>query len=83
MVCQSDETNNPKNHCPITYLTTTYKILTEYTYSFLLDSGLFPDERKRWKRGSYDCKDQLLINKIILENYHNRYTNLQIAWIDY
>ena len=64
-----------------------YKILTsvlsEYTYSFLIESGLSPDEQKGCKRGSYDCKDQLLINKMILENCHNRNTNLSIAWIDY
>ena len=33
-------------------------ILTEYTYSFLIDSGLFPDEYKGCKRGTYGCKDQ-------------------------
>ena len=48
-----------------------YKILTsistEYTYSFLIDSGQFPDEQKGCKRGSYGCKDQLLINKMIFE----------------
>ena len=58
-------------------------ILTEYTYSFLIDSGLFPDKQIGCKRGSYGCKDQLIINKIILENCHNRTTNLSIAWIDY
>ena len=84
---KSDETNNPKNYRLITYLITMYKILTsiliEYTYSFLIDSGLFPDEQKGCKCGSYGCKDQLLINKMILENCHNRNTNLSIAWIDY
>ena len=33
-------------------------ILTEYTYSFLIDSGLFRDEYKGCKRGTYGCKDQ-------------------------
>ena len=68
---KSDETNNPENYRRITCLTTMYKILTsiltEYTYSFLIDSGLFPDELKGCQRGSYSCKDQLLINKMILE----------------
>ena len=48
---KSDDTNNPKNYRPITCLTTTYKILTsiltEHTYSFLIDSNLFPDEQKK------------------------------------
>ena len=58
-------------------------ILTEYAYSFLIDSGLFPDEQKGCKGGSHGCKDQLLINEMILENCQKRNTNLSIAWIDY
>ena len=82
---KSDETNNPKDYRPITCLTTMDEtltsILTEYTYSFLNDSGLLPDEQKGYKRGSYGCKDQLLINKMILENCHNRNTNLSISFM--
>ena len=84
---KSDETNNPENYGPITYLTTTFKILTsiltEYTYSFLIDIGIFPDEQKGCKCESYGCKDQTLINKMTFENCHHRNTNLSIAWIDY
>ena len=83
---KSDETNNHKNYRGIICLTTMYKILTsiltEYTYSFLIDSGLFQDQQKGCKRGSCGCKDQLLINKMIIKNCHNRNTNLSIAWID-
>ena len=72
---------------PITCLTTMYKILTsiltEYTYSFLINSGLFADEQKGCKRASYGCEGQFLMNKMILENCNNRNTNLSIAWIDY
>ena len=84
---KSDESKNPKNYRRITCLTTMYKILTsiltKYTCSFLIDSGLFSDEQKGCKRVSYDCKHQLLINKVILENCHNCNTKLSIAWIDY
>ena len=42
-----------------------YKILTsilsEYTYSFFIYNGLFPDEQKGCKRRSYGYKNQLLI----------------------
>ena len=55
-------------------------ILTEYRYSFLIDSGLFPDEQKGCKYWSYSCKNQLLINRMILENC-NRSINLSIAWM--
>ena len=84
---KSDETNNPKNYRPITCLTTMYKILTsiltERTYTFLSENDLFPLEQKGCKKGSYGCKDQLLINRMILENCHNNHRNLSVAWIDY
>ena len=87
LITKSDETNNPKNYRLITCLTIMYKILTsvltEYTYLFLVNSGLFPDEQKGCKRGSYWCNYRLLINKVILENCHNRNTKLSIAWIGY
>ena len=87
LLAKSDETSNSQNYRPVTCLTTMHKILTsmlaEYTYSFLIDSGLFSDEKKGCKRKSYGCKDQLLINKMILENCQNRNTNLSMSWIDY
>ena len=76
-----------RNNLSIICLTTMYKILTsvltEYTYSFLIDSSLFQDEQRGCKHGSCGCKDQLLINKMILENCRNHNTNPSIAWIDY
>ena len=84
---KSDATNNPKNYRPITCLTTTYKLLTSVitnrTHIFLSDNDIFPDEQKGCKRGSYGCKDQLLINKMILENCKSNPKNLSTAWIDY
>jgi len=62
-----EETKIPKNYRPITCLPTMYKILTsiltERTYAFLEENELLPTEQKGCKRGSYGCKDQLLINK--------------------
>ena len=84
---KTKETNKPKNYRPITCLSTTYKlltsILTERTYTFIESNDLFPIEQKGCKRGSYGCKDQLLINRMIIENCKNRHRNLSMAWIDY
>ena len=44
---------------------------------------IFPIEQKGCRRGSYGTEDQLLINKMILENAHTKHRNLSIAWIDY
>ena len=84
---KTQETENPKNYRPITCLTTTYKILTsiitDRTYEFLEQSLILPQEQKGCKRNSYGCKDQLLINRMIIENCKTRLKNLSTAWIDY
>ena len=77
---------NPKNYQPMTCLSTTYKfltsVLTDRTYSHLEQNDLFPLEQKGCRRGSYGCKDQLMIDEIILENCKKRKRNLSCAWID-
>jgi len=82
----AEETKVPKNYRPITCLPTTYKILTsiitEKLYEHLKTNNLLPTEQKGCKKGSYGCKDQLLINKAILEA-KSRKKNLTTAWIDY
>ena len=84
---KTEETKNPKNYRPITCLPTMYKLLTsiiaERTYTFLNEHQLLPSEQKGCKRGSYGCKDQLLINKMILEDCKTKKKNLSTAWIDY
>ena len=45
--------------------------------------NIFPIKQKGCRRGSYGAKDQLLINKMILENAHSKHRNLSTAWIDY
>lgn len=84
---KSKETQNPKNYRPITCLPTMYKLLTsilaERMYHFLDDKRLLPPEQKGCRKGSYGCKDQLLINKAILEEVKLRRRSLSTAWIDY
>ena len=84
---KSEDTKNPKNYRPITCLTTMYKlltsILTERMYVYLENNSILPNEQKGCKRNSYGCKDQLLIDRMILENCRTRGKNLSTAWIDY
>ena len=42
-----------------------------------------PAEQKGCKNSSYGCKDQLFINKMILEECQNKRKNLSTAWIGY
>ena len=84
---KTKETENPKNYRSITCLPTLYKILTfiltERSYVFLEENELLSTEQKGCKRGSCRCKDQLLINKMVLENCTRNRKNLSTAWIDY
>ena len=81
------KSQDPQNYRSITCLTTTYKILTsiitERMFPFLEENSIPPQEQKECKRNSYGCKDQLLINKMILENCRKKNRNLRTAWIDY
>jgi len=87
LLSKSEDTKTPNNYRPITCLTITYKILTsiitERMYTFLEHNSILPQEQKGCKRNSYGCKDQLLINKMILENCKKKNRNLSTAWIDY
>ena len=85
--CKKEETQIPKNHRPITYLPTTFKILTsvitDRLYSHLEKEAIMKPEQRGGKKDCYGCKDQLMINNAILENCKKRKKNLSTAWIDY
>ena len=77
----------PNNYRPITCLPTTFKLMTaiipESKLNHLENNGLMPDEQKGNHRKSRGTKDQLLIDKMTLQNAKRRKTNLHVAWIDY
>ena len=58
-------------------------MLAERIYKHMEQQDIFLIEQKGCRRGSYGTKDQLLINKTILENAHTKHRNLSTAWIDY
>ena len=86
LLAKSTDTVNPKNYRPITCLSTLYKlltsILTESAYRHLEQQNILPTEQKGCRTGSYRCKNQLLINKMILEHANSKFRNLSTAWID-
>ena len=87
LIPKSNDTNEAKNYRPITCLPTMYKtltsIITDRTYLYLEENRLLPNEQKGCKRGSYGCKDQLLVNEMIMEDCKTRKKNLTTSWIDY
>ena len=74
----------PENYKPIAYLPTTFKILisviTDRLYSHLEKEAIMTPEQRGGKK---ECKDELMINNVILKNCKKRKKNLSTAWIDY
>jgi len=87
LVPKSQETHLPNKYRPITCLNTVYKLFTgviaEHTYEHLVGGGYLEEEQKGCRRGCYGAKDQLLLNKTILEDSRRRGRNLCMAWVDY
>ena len=84
---KKEETWIPKNYRPIACLPTTFKILTsvitDRLYSHLEKESIMAPEQRGGKKNCYGCKDQLMINNVILENCKKKKNNLSTAWIDY
>ena len=84
---KTKETKNAKKYRPICCLTTTYKLLTgiiaDSVYDHLVRGEFLEEEQKGCIRNRMGTKDQLLINKTILEDARRRQRKLNMAWIDY
>ena len=84
---KKEETWIPKNYRPIACLPTTFKILTsvitDRLYNHLEKVSIMTPEQRGGKKNCYGCKDQLMINNVILENCKKKKKNLSTAWIDY
>ena len=75
------------NYRPITCLPTIWKLLTsiisDEIYNFLDSNNLIPWQQKGNKRKSRGTKDQLLIDKLIMNMAKKKKRNLRMIWIDY
>ena len=89
VLCQKDPTKGTlvDNYRPITCLPLMGKLFTgiiaDDIYHHLSRESLLPEEQKGCRRMSRGTKDQLLIDKTILQDCKRRHTNLAMAWIDY
>ena len=77
----------PGNFRPITCLPAMWKLLTgvvaDALYHHLDSNQILPTQQKGCKRNSRGCKEQLLIDKLILKNCKRRKTSLHMCYIDY
>ena len=89
ILCQKDpgKGNAVDNYRPISCLPLMWKLMTgiiaNSVYEYLEMNNLLPVEQKGCRRNSRGTKDQLLIDKMVLNGCKKRHTNLGIAWIDY
>ena len=58
-------------------------ILKERLFNFIECEDIFPFEQMGCKKESDGRRDQLLVNKMIMENYRSKQKNLSMTWIDY
>ena len=71
---------------PIACLNLIWKLLTgiisDKTCDHLEENKLLPEEQKGSRRKCQEAKDQLAIDRCILQNCRKKKTNLTMAWVD-
>ena len=84
---KSNENAEAKNYRPITCQNITYKLFTGMITSLIIDhctiNNIITSEQAGGKKGGWGCTDQLLINKMILDEAKQHRCNLLIMWFDY
>ena len=81
------ETEKAKNYRPIACLNIIYKLFTGILNIFIEDhcesNNILTVEQAGGKKGSWGCTDQLLINKMILDEVRKFKRNIFTMWFDY
>ena len=89
ILCLKDSAkgNAADNFRPISCLPLIWKLTTgviaESMYTFLDENKILQEEQKGCRRESRGTKDQLLIDRIVLQHCKKRHTNLAMAWVNY
>lgn len=82
-----DDTQDPSKYRPITCLCTLYKILTsciaDKIYCHLDQHSVMATEQKGCIKMSRGCKEQLVIDAVVMEQAYYRSRNIFTAFIDY
>ena len=84
---KNEHTKEAKNYRPIACQNIMYKIFTGILNLFIVDhcttNNIITIEQAGGKPGSWGCTDQLLINKMILDEVQKHRRNLFMMWFDY
>jgi hypothetical protein len=84
LIQKNENTENPKNYRPVTCLPTIYKLITSIISSrmqiYMEDENLMPKEEGGCS-GTKECKDHLLLSRMILQECKRKKKKLSMAWI--
>ena len=87
LIPKTEDTRSTKNLRPIACHNITYKIYTGILNKFLenhcINNDIITLEQAGGKKESWGCTDQLLINKMILDEVKKHRRNLFVMWLDY
>jgi len=79
--------SHPGDYRPITCLPIQYKLLTaaisRIMWSHINEYDIIPTTQRGCTPGSLGCREQLLINKMIMEHAKRHQRNLSVAYIDF
>jgi hypothetical protein len=84
---KDSDTKNPSKYRPITCLPTIYKIMTSCIKVIIYDHcqklNILNEEQKGCVKECFGCKEQLIIDTVIMEQARENNRNIYTAFIDY
>ena len=84
---KDNNTSDPSKYRPITCLSSLYKILSTiiitYVSAHCEQNGILTEEQKGCKKNIHGCKDQTIIDAVIVGQAVDNQRNLSMAYIDY
>jgi hypothetical protein len=84
---KDSDTKNPSKYIPITCLPTIYKIMTSCIKVIIYDHcqklNILNEEQKGCVKECFGCKEQLIIDTVIMEQARKNNRNIYTAFIDY
>ena len=87
LLFKAGDKSQPQNYRPITCLPTIYKLLTSVIArrisTHLHNNDILTKEQKGCTKGTYGCKEQLIVDSFILKQVQKKSRNLSVAYVDY
>jgi hypothetical protein len=87
LIPKDENTEDTSKFRPITCLPTVYKIftsvITQKIYQHIETHNIISEKQKGCRKNSRGCKEQIVIDEVILNQVRKKEHNISIAYIDY